>query len=54
MIESVEELRQLEGVLGEVGRLGGGDALVNDIRSFRGGQPEFPDFVGGFAGEMLR
>src|SRR5947209_20563239 len=28
MIERVEQLRQLEGVLGQVGRLCGGDALV--------------------------
>src|SRR5882762_2884776 len=38
---------------GQVGRLSGGDALVYDVRSFGGGQPKLPDFVGGFASQML-
>jgi len=49
----VEQLRQLENVLREICRLGGGDALVHDVRGFRRGQPEFPDFIGGFVREVL-
>ena len=39
MVESIEELRQLEGVLGQVRGLGGGNALINDVGSLGGGQP---------------
>jgi hypothetical protein len=28
--------------------------LVHDVSGFRGREPEFPDLVGGFAGEKLR
>ena len=31
VIERVEKLRQLEGVLGKIGGFGGGDALVDDV-----------------------
>ena len=54
MIESVEKLRQLEDVLGEVRRLGGRDALVHGIGGFRRGQPELPEFVGVVAREKFR
>jgi hypothetical protein len=37
MVEGVEELRQLEDVFGEVGGLGGGDGLVDDVRGMGGG-----------------
>ena len=53
VIEGVEKLRQLEGVLGEISRFGGRDALAHDIRSFRGRQPEFPDVVARLAIEIL-
>ncbi len=39
MVEGVEELGQLEDVFGEVSRLGGGDALINDEGRFRRRQP---------------
>src|SRR5580698_47958 len=53
VIESVEELRQLEDMLSQMSRFGGGDALVNDVGSFRRCQPEFPKVVVGFAGEKV-
>src|ERR1700738_4684388 len=53
VIEGIEKLCQLERVLGQVGRLCGGDALVYDVRSFGGSQPKPPDFVGGFASQIL-
>src|SRR5262245_52116655 len=46
VVEGIEKLRQLESMLCQVRRLGGGDALINDLRGLGGGQPEFPDFVG--------
>jgi hypothetical protein len=49
VIESVKELSQLEDVFGEVCGLGCSDALVDDVRGLRGGEPESPEFVGGFA-----
>src|SRR5580698_3828136 len=45
MVKSVEKLRQLEHVLGQMCRFGGGDALVDDVGSFRRRQPEFPEVV---------
>src|SRR5258708_39334420 len=45
MIERVEELRQLEGVLGQICGLCGGDAsLAGEGRSGRG-EPEVPEFI---------
>ena len=37
MVEGVEELRQLENVLGEIRGFGGGDALVDDVGGLGGG-----------------
>src|ERR1019366_1256737 len=54
VIEGVEKLRQLEGMLGKISRFGGRDALAHDIRGFRGRQPQLPDVVAGFASEVLR
>ncbi len=51
MVKSVEKLRQLKHMLGQICRFGGGDALVDDVGSFRRRQPEFPKFVVGLAGE---
>ena len=39
VVESIEELRELEGVLGQVRGLGGGNRLVNDVGSLGRGQP---------------
>ena len=52
MVEGIEKLRQLERVLGQVGGLGRGDALVNDVGRLGSGQPELPNFVAGFADEI--
>src|SRR5216684_5684254 len=54
MIERVEELRQLEGVPGEICRRCGGDALIDDVGRFRRGQPEFPEFIAVLAGQEFR
>src|ERR1019366_4862058 len=54
VIEGVEKLRQLEGMLGKISRFGGRDALTHDIRGFRGRQPQLPDVVAGFAIEEVR
>ena len=43
VIEVIELLRQLEGVLGQVGRLGGGDALLQHQGAAGGAQPQRPD-----------
>src|SRR6266849_1522742 len=53
VVEIVENLRQLEGVLGQISGLSGGDALVDQVRSLRRRQPQFPKFVAGFSGEVL-
>src|ERR1700729_3688012 len=45
VIESVKQLSQLEDVFGEVCGLGCSDALVDDVRGLRGGEPESPEFV---------
>src|SRR3981081_2311422 len=45
MIKGVEQLRQLECVLGQIGGLGCGDALVDYVGCFRGGEPELPKLV---------
>ena len=37
VVEGVEELRQLEDVLGQIGGFGGGDALIDDVRGLGGG-----------------
>src|SRR4029077_6069740 len=52
MIKSIEKLRELECVLGQVGGFGRGNALVNNVGSLRSCQPEFPNFVAVFAGEI--
>src|SRR5208283_4889501 len=49
VIESIEKLRQLEGMLGQISRLGGRDALDNNVRSFRSRKPELPDVIARFA-----
>src|SRR5580658_3073322 len=49
MIEGVKKLCQLERVFGQISRLGGGNALADNIRGLSGRQPEFPDVVRGFA-----
>src|SRR3981189_2271627 len=58
VIEGIEKLRQLEGVLGKISRFSGCDALAHDVRGFSGRQPELPYIVGGFAvkeaGKILR
>ena len=54
VVEVVELLRQLEGVLGEIGRLGGGDALLEHQRAAAGAEPEGPDVFVVFAGEIGR
>src|SRR6185312_11025619 len=46
MVERIEHLGQLEDMLGEISWLGCSDALVNDIRRLRRGEPELPEFVG--------
>ncbi len=46
MVESIEELCQLERVFGQVCRFRGGDALVDYVRRPGGGQPQLPDFGG--------
>ena len=51
VIEGVEELGHLESAFGEMRGFGGGNALIYYITRFRGGEPEFPDFVGGLAGQ---
>ena len=53
MVKRVEELRQLEGVLGEVGRFRGRYALVDEVGGLRRSQPEFPKFIGVVACEKL-
>ena len=45
MVEGVEKLRQLEDVLGQIGRLSRGNALVDHVGSLGGREPEFPDLV---------
>ena len=50
VVESVEELRELENMFGQIRGLGRGDALVDHVGGLGGRQPELPDFVGGFAG----
>ena len=52
VIEVVEELRQLECMLGRVGWFGSGNALVDDGGGLRRRQPDFPDFVSRFALEI--
>src|SRR5713101_6348455 len=49
VIEGIEKLRQLEGMLGEISRFSGRDALADDIRGFSRRQPKLPDVVRGFA-----
>ena len=39
MVKGIEQLSELERVLGQVRRLGRGDALINDVRSLGAGQP---------------
>jgi hypothetical protein len=39
MVERVEKLGQLEGVFGQVRRLGRDNGLINDVGSFCRGQP---------------
>ena len=51
VVEVGELLRKLEGVLGEIGRLGGGDALVENEGETAGAEPESPDVLVGVAGE---
>ena len=53
MIKGVEKLRQLECMLRQVGRLGGGNALIDDVRRLGCSQPEFPNFIRRFAGEVF-
>src|SRR6267143_3354124 len=53
VVEGIEKLCQLERVLGQVGRLCGGDALVYDVRSFGGSEPELPDFIVRFSTQIL-
>src|SRR5438874_2472989 len=45
VIEVIEELRQLEGMLGGISGLGGGDALLDDVGSLGGSEPELPQFI---------
>ena len=47
VIEGIEKLRQLESVFRQIGRLRGGDALIDEESGFGGGQPELPDLVAG-------
>src|SRR5258708_35063822 len=54
MIERVEELRQLGGVLGQICVLWVGDALLDDVGRFRRGEPEFPEFIAVLAGQEFR
>src|ERR1700716_1851570 len=49
VIEGVEKLRQLKGMLGKISRFSGRDALAHNIRGFSRRQPELPDVIGGFA-----
>ena len=51
MVEVVELLRELECVFRQVRRLGRHDALLDDIRSLGGKQPQLPDLSSGFAFE---
>ena len=52
VVEVVELLRELEGVLGEIGRLGGCDALLQHQRAAAGAQPQRPDVFVLLAGEI--
>src|SRR6202521_2467256 len=58
VIEGVEKLRQLEGMLGKISRFGGRDALAHNISGFRRRQPELPNTIGRFAiqeaGKIIR
>src|SRR5579864_2993117 len=45
VVKVVELLRQLESILGGVGRLGGGDTLFDDVRKLSRTQPELPYLV---------
>ena len=54
VIEGVEKLRELENMFGQVCWLGGGNALVDYVGSFRRREPQFPEFVAGFAFEIKR
>src|SRR5581483_2945585 len=54
MVEVVEHLRQLEGMLGQVRRLAGRDALLYYQRRFGSRQPQLPDFVARLAAQVLR
>src|ERR1700733_13283738 len=49
VIESVKQLSQLEDGFGEGGGLGCRDALVDEVRGVRGGEPESAVFVARFA-----
>ena len=53
MVESVEELRQLEGMLGQIGRLARRNGLIHDVRSLRSRQPDSPYLVALCAIELL-
>ena len=48
MIKGVEQLRQLERVLSQISGLSCGDALVDYVGCFRGGEPELPKLVSVF------
>src|SRR5438309_4890332 len=50
VIEGVEKLSEMENMFCQEGRLSCSDALINHFRGLGGRQPEFPDFIGGFAG----
>ena len=54
MVEVGELLRELEGMFGEIGRLGTGDALLQNQGKTAGAQPESPDVFVGLAGEKQR
>ena len=44
MVERVEKLCELEGMFGQIGRFGRGDALIDDVRSFRSTPAKAPRF----------
>ena len=49
VIEGIEKLRQLKGMLGKISRFSGRDALAHNIRGFSRRQPKLPYIVGSFA-----
>src|SRR5713101_10021252 len=53
MVKRIEKLSELESMLCQVGRLGCGNTLVNNVGSPGSRQPEFPNFVAVFAGKIF-